>query len=56
MLYADVSEHCLFHLHFYLPMKMKQTECSETLAYKTTKKKAYNANIFGQQSFLSYAI
>jgi len=25
---------CLFHLHTYLPMKMEQTECSETLAYK----------------------
>ena len=29
--------HCLFHpviLHTYLPMKMEQTECSETSAYK----------------------
>jgi len=41
ILYADGSEHCLFHLHrrigelfTYLPMKMEQTECSETSAYK----------------------
>ena len=42
ILYADVSEHCLFHVHrqvgartrTYLPMKMEQTECSETSAYK----------------------
>jgi hypothetical protein len=26
----------LFHLHTYSPMKMEQTECSETLAYKQT--------------------
>ena len=35
-LYADVSEHCPFHLHRQVdvPMKMEQTECSETSAYK----------------------
>jgi hypothetical protein len=44
---------CLFHLHrhvgvrTYLPMKMEQTECSETSAYKfrcrgITQKKAYD--------------
>jgi hypothetical protein len=27
-------EHCLFHLHTYPPMKMEQTECSETSGYK----------------------
>jgi len=26
--------HCLFHLHTYLPLKMEQTESSETSAYK----------------------
>jgi len=42
ILYADVSEHCLLHLHrrvgmilhTFPPMKMEKTECSETSAYK----------------------
>jgi hypothetical protein len=38
VVYDNVSELCLFHLHrqvdIYLPMKMEQTEWSETLAYK----------------------
>jgi len=37
ILYADVSEHSvcsIFIGRFHLPMKMEQTECSETLAYK----------------------
>jgi len=36
---------CLFHLHrrvgTYAPMKMEQTECSETLAYKIQTPKNY---------------
>jgi len=37
---------CLFHLHRQVPMKMEQTECSETSAYKIetpeiTQKKTY---------------
>ena len=31
IIYADVSEHYLFHLH--RPMKMEQIECSEMSAY-----------------------
>jgi hypothetical protein len=31
---ANISERCLFHLHSYLLMKMKQAECSERLAFK----------------------
>jgi hypothetical protein len=39
ILYADVSEHSLFHLHrrctpFTPPMRLEQTGCSETSAYK----------------------
>jgi hypothetical protein len=36
ILCVDVSEHCLFHIHwlFTPPMKMEQTECSETSAHK----------------------
>jgi len=39
ILYSDVSEHCLFHFnrrisYTYPPMKMEQTECSETSAHK----------------------
>jgi hypothetical protein len=31
---ANVSEHSLFHLHTYPPMKAEQTVCFKTLAYK----------------------
>jgi hypothetical protein len=31
---ANVSEHCLFNLHTYPPMKMEETQCSKTLAFK----------------------
>jgi len=42
MLYADVSKHCLFHLHRQVGMKNSShlsayedgTECPETSAYK----------------------
>ena len=33
ILYADVSEQYVPSSHTYLPMKMEQTECSETSAY-----------------------
>jgi len=43
---------CLFHLHkqvgilhTYLPMKMEQTECSETLAYKIQTPENYPQEI-----------
>jgi hypothetical protein len=29
-----VSEHCLFHLHRRVGMKMEQTVCSETLEFQ----------------------
>jgi len=32
---------CLFHLHTYPPMKMEQTECSKTSAYKIQKLRNY---------------
>jgi hypothetical protein len=34
ILCADGSEHHLFHLRTYLPVKMEQTSCSEMLAYR----------------------
>jgi len=57
---------CLFHLHRQVgvknvPMKMEQTECSETSAYKfrcqrITQKKAYNiqnvAKVWNQEYFI----
>jgi hypothetical protein len=48
MLYADVLEHSVCSIFYtYLPMKMEQTECSETSAYKITQKETYNnLNIF----------
>jgi hypothetical protein len=48
MLYADISEHSLFHLHrqvgvlyTYLPIKMEHTEFSETSAYKIQTPRNY---------------
>ena len=32
--YMPTFRNTLFHHHTYLPMKMEQTECSETSAYK----------------------
>jgi hypothetical protein len=52
---------CLFYLHrqvgvkfyTYLPMKMEQTECSETLAYKIQKPGNYPEEIM-QHFFYSF--
>jgi hypothetical protein len=32
--YTPTSSNLVYSTHTYLPMKMEQTECSETLAYK----------------------
>ena len=53
IVYADVSEHCLFHLR--RPMKMEHTERSETSAYKIQTQRNYPEESIQHRKVLSDA-
>jgi len=51
--YMPAFQNTLFHLHTYPPMKMEQTECSETPVYKIQMLEDYPEESIQQQRFRS---